>query len=79
MAGRVSGECACFGSLDCITVVQYVELALGLETAGYPFSSVIKTGKGKALIEDWISKNEFEERTKRKRDLDPRLGLHHKY
>uniref|UniRef100_M1DB11 Glycosyltransferase n=1 Tax=Solanum tuberosum TaxID=4113 RepID=M1DB11_SOLTU len=55
---------ACFGSLGRITVVQFVELALGLEASGYPFILVIKTGEGQAPIEEWISKNGFEERTK---------------
>ncbi|KAH0749804.1 hypothetical protein KY290_029036 [Solanum tuberosum] len=55
---------ACFGSLGHITVVQFVELALGLEASGYPFILVIKTGEGQAPIEEWISKNGFEERTK---------------
>ncbi|KAM3374453.1 UDP-glycosyltransferase 73C4-like [Capsicum galapagoense] len=55
---------ACFGSLGRITVKQFVELALGLEGSGYPFILVIKTGEGQAPIEDWISKNGFEERTK---------------
>ncbi|KAM3232282.1 UDP-glycosyltransferase 73C4 [Capsicum annuum] len=55
---------ACFGSLGNITVVQFVELALGLEASGYPFILVIKTGEGQAPIEDWISKNDFEERIK---------------
>ncbi|XP_049411394.1 UDP-glycosyltransferase 73C2-like [Solanum stenotomum] len=55
---------ACFGSLGRITVEQFVELALGLEASGYPFILVIKTGEGQAPIEEWISKNGFEERTK---------------
>ncbi|XP_049343332.1 anthocyanidin 3-O-glucosyltransferase 4-like [Solanum verrucosum] len=55
---------ACLGSLDCITIVQFVELALGLEESGCPFILVIKTGEGQAPIEEWISKNGFEERTK---------------
>ncbi|KAL3381171.1 hypothetical protein AABB24_001342 [Solanum stoloniferum] len=55
---------ACFGSLGHLTVVQFVELALGLEASGYPFILVIKTGEGQAAIEEWISKNGFEERTK---------------
>lgn len=55
---------SCFGSLGRITVVQFVELALGLEASGYPFILVIKTGEGQAPIEDWISKNGFEERIK---------------
>ncbi|XP_015164221.1 anthocyanidin 3-O-glucosyltransferase 4-like [Solanum tuberosum] len=51
-------------NLGRITVVQFVELALGLEASGYPFILVIKTGEGQAPIEEWISKNGFEERTK---------------
>ncbi|XP_059302598.1 UDP-glycosyltransferase 73C4-like [Lycium ferocissimum] len=54
---------ACFGSLGRITVVQFVELALGLEASGCPFVLVIKAGEGQAPIEDWISKNGFEKRT----------------
>lgn len=54
---------ACLGSLGRITIVQFVELALGLEASGYPFMLVIKTG-GQAAIEDWISENGFEKRTK---------------
>ncbi|CAN4099181.1 unnamed protein product [Withania somnifera] len=55
---------ACLGSLGRITIVQFVELALGLEASGYPFILVIKTGEGQAPIEDWISENRFEKRTK---------------
>lgn len=60
---------ACLGSLGRIPVVQFVELALGLEASGYPFILVIKAGEGQEPIEDWISKNGFEERNKRKRGL----------
>nr|XP_016440798.1 PREDICTED: UDP-glycosyltransferase 73C2-like [Nicotiana tabacum] len=55
---------ACLGSLGRITVVQFVELALGLEASGYPFILVIKAGEGQEPIDDWISKNGFEKRTK---------------
>ncbi|OIT02087.1 udp-glycosyltransferase 73c2 [Nicotiana attenuata] len=55
---------ACLGSLGRIPVVQFVELALGLEASGYPFILVIKAGEGQEPIEDLISKNGFEERTK---------------
>ncbi|WMV35578.1 hypothetical protein MTR67_028963 [Solanum verrucosum] len=55
---------ACLGSLGRITIVQFVELALGLEESGCPFILVIKAGEGQAPIEDWISKNRFETRTK---------------
>ncbi|KAH0749807.1 hypothetical protein KY290_029039 [Solanum tuberosum] len=55
---------ACLGSLGRITIVQFVELALGLEESGCPFILVIKAGEGQAPIEDWISKNRFEKRTK---------------
>ncbi|XP_055830272.1 UDP-glycosyltransferase 73C3-like [Solanum dulcamara] len=55
---------ACLGSLGRITIVQFVELALGLEESGCPFILVIKAGEGQAPIEDWITENGFEERTK---------------
>ncbi|KAH0659479.1 hypothetical protein KY289_028227 [Solanum tuberosum] len=55
---------ACLGSLSHTTVVQFVELALGLEASGYPFILVVKSGERQAPIEDWISENGFEERTK---------------
>ncbi|KAH0751035.1 hypothetical protein KY290_030267 [Solanum tuberosum] len=54
----------CLGSLSHTTVVQFVELALGLEASGYPFILVVKSGERQAPIEDWISENGFEERTK---------------
>ncbi|PHU15646.1 hypothetical protein BC332_16851 [Capsicum chinense] len=54
---------ACLGSLSRITIEQFVELALGLEASGCPFILVIKAGEGQAPIEDWISKNGFEQRT----------------
>ncbi|XP_060171633.1 UDP-glycosyltransferase 73C3-like [Lycium barbarum] len=55
---------ACLGSLSHTTVVQFVELALGLEASGYPFILVIKSGERQAPIENWILQNGFEERTK---------------
>ncbi|KAF3640488.1 hypothetical protein FXO37_23431 [Capsicum annuum] len=55
---------ACFGSLSHTTVEQFVELALGLEATGYPFILVVKSGERQAPIENWISENGFEERTK---------------
>ncbi|KAF3625774.1 hypothetical protein FXO38_22415 [Capsicum annuum] len=55
---------ACFGSLSHPTVEQFVELALGLEATGYPFILVVKSGERQAPIENWISENGFEERTK---------------
>ncbi|XP_055832968.1 UDP-glycosyltransferase 73C3-like [Solanum dulcamara] len=55
---------ACLGSLGRITIVQFVELALGLEESDCPFILVIKAGEGQAPIEDWISENGFEKRTK---------------
>ncbi|XP_059302599.1 UDP-glycosyltransferase 73C3-like [Lycium ferocissimum] len=55
---------ACLGSLSHTTVLQFVELALGLEASGYPFILVIKSGERQAPIENWISQNGFEERTK---------------
>ncbi|PHT46435.1 hypothetical protein CQW23_15593 [Capsicum baccatum] len=54
---------AYLGSLSRITIEQFVELALGLEASGCPFILVIKAGEGQAPIEDWISENEFEQRT----------------
>lgn len=54
----------CLGSLSHTTVVQFVELALGLEASGYPFILVVKLGERQVPIEKWILKNGFEERTK---------------
>ncbi|KAJ8563359.1 hypothetical protein K7X08_031811 [Anisodus acutangulus] len=55
---------ACLGSLGHTTVVQFAELALGLEASDYPFILVVKSGQRQAPIENWISENGFEERTK---------------
>ncbi|XP_059302597.1 UDP-glycosyltransferase 73C3-like [Lycium ferocissimum] len=55
---------ACFGSLAHMAVTQFMELALGLDASGYPFILVVKSGERQALIEDWLSENGFEERTK---------------
>ncbi|MCD7454113.1 hypothetical protein HAX54_023531 [Datura stramonium] len=54
----------CLGSLSQTTVLQFVELALGVEASGYPFILVVKSGERQAPIEKWISENGFEERTK---------------
>jgi flavonol-3-O-L-rhamnoside-7-O-glucosyltransferase len=52
-----------FGSLACTAPEQLVELGLGLEASGKPFTWVIKAGKKFPEVEEWLAEG-FEERVK---------------
>ncbi|KAL3536208.1 hypothetical protein ACH5RR_004669 [Cinchona calisaya] len=54
---------ACLGSLGRLALLQFIELALGLEESNHPFILVVRGGK-KEEIENWILEDGFEERTK---------------
>ncbi|KAL4605644.1 hypothetical protein ACB092_09G045100 [Castanea dentata] len=54
---------ACLGSLSRLTLLQLIELGLGLEACGRPFIWVIREDKN-GEIEKWIIEDGFEERAK---------------
>ncbi|KAM3689341.1 hypothetical protein ACB098_09G040700 [Castanea mollissima] len=54
---------ACLGSLSRLTLLQLIELGLGLEACDQPFIWVIREDKN-GEIEKWIIEDGFEERTK---------------
>ncbi|KAM4090158.1 hypothetical protein ACJW30_09G038400 [Castanea mollissima] len=54
---------ACLGSLSRLTLLQLIELGLGLEACDRPFIWVIREDKNEE-IEKWIIKDGFEEKTK---------------
>uniref|UniRef100_A0A2N9GNJ5 Glycosyltransferase n=1 Tax=Fagus sylvatica TaxID=28930 RepID=A0A2N9GNJ5_FAGSY len=54
---------ACLGSLCRLTLLQLIEVGLGLEACNRPFIWVVRGGKN-GEIEKWIVEDGFEERTK---------------
>ncbi|KAL4605642.1 hypothetical protein ACB092_09G044900 [Castanea dentata] len=54
---------ACLGSLSRLTLLQLIELGLGLEACDQPFIWVIREDKN-GEIEKWIIEDGFEERTR---------------
>jgi UDP-glucosyl transferase 73C len=54
----------CMGSLTRTTLQQLIEMALGLEASGHPFIWVIRGGTEINELQNWISEEKFEERTK---------------
>ncbi|KZV15226.1 hypothetical protein F511_28575 [Dorcoceras hygrometricum] len=55
---------ACLGSLARLSAAQFVELALGLEASNHPFILVVNSGSETEEIDEWISDQGFEERTR---------------
>lgn len=55
---------ACLGSLSRLSIDQFVELALGLESSNHSFILVVKAGSVSTEIDKWILEEGFEERTR---------------
>ncbi|GAB4856554.1 hypothetical protein Ancab_014471 [Ancistrocladus abbreviatus] len=63
--GRGSVVYACLGSFSRVSPAQLIELGAGLEASGRPFIWVIRGGnKSLDQLENWLSEENFEERTK---------------